>query len=476
MLLHLTSLPDAPDLGPAASAFADFLADAACTIWQMLPVGPTHPEDGSPYNAVSAIAGDPELVSLAVLEAEGLLTPGASASSRAVRRTDAARRFLDGGDLDRFEQWRGRNADWLEDYVQFVALRESLGDQPWVTWPEPLRDRETVAVRTALEPLADRLAVLRVEQWFFAEQWAQLKQHAVRRGVLLFGDLPIFVSHDSADVWAHRDLFLLDDDGQPTTVTGVPPDYFAAEGQRWNNPHYDWSAMERDGFAWWRRRVAVQRERFDLVRIDHFRGFEAAWHVPMDAATAKDGWWVRSPGPEILAALIETAGRGTLVAEELGTIPPEVQALRRDFGLPGMKVLQFAFDGDPDNLYLPKNHGPDDVVYTGTHDNDTTLGWWRGLGADWRRLVGERIAAVSSAGELEDASVVWTLIQIALESPARLAVVPAQDLLGLGSEARMNTPGTDTGNWTWQARSGAFDAELAARLRAQVEAAGRAQN
>jgi 4-alpha-glucanotransferase len=280
--------------------------------------------------------------------------------------------------------------------------------------------------------------------------------------VLVFGDLPIFVSLDSADVWAARDLFQLDEDGRPTTVTGCPPDYFAADGQRWNNPHYDWTAMAADDYAWWRRRIARQRELFDLVRIDHFRGFEAAWQVPADAPTARDGWWAPGPGSAILSALVETAGPGTLVAEDLGVITPEVDALRQDFGLPGMKVLQFAFDGDPDNAYLPHRHGEQSVVYTGTHDNDTTMGWWAELDDRTRRAVR---SLFGDPGE----EMPWALIRVAFASTARLAVVPAQDLLALGSDSRMNVPGTDEGNWTWQAAPGSFDAGLAERVHALVK-------
>jgi 4-alpha-glucanotransferase len=297
-------------------------------------------------------------------------------------------------------------------------------------------------------------------------QWAELREYAASRQVLLFGDLPIFVSLDSADVWASRELFQLDEHGRPTTVTGCPPDYFAVDGQRWNNPHYDWDAMAADGFAWWRRRIARQRELFDLVRIDHFRGFEAAWHVPFEAATAREGRWVPGPGAEVLAALVDTAGPGTLVAEDLGVITPEVEQLRTRFGLPGMKILQFAFDGDPDNPYLPERHGEQSVVYTGTHDNDTTIGWWQGLDEPSRARVRSFLAD-------PDEPMPWGLVRLALESSARLAVIPAQDLLALGSESRMNTPGTDTGNWRWQAPAGAFDGELVARLRALVTAAGR---
>jgi 4-alpha-glucanotransferase len=277
--------------------------------------------------------------------------------------------------------------------------------------------------------------------------------------VLVFGDLPIFVSHDSADVWSSREMFQLDAQGQPITVTGVPPDYFAADGQRWNNPHYDWERMAQDGYAWWRARIARQRELFDLVRIDHFRGFEAAWHVPMAAPTAKDGYWVPSPGHEVLGALVETAGPGTLVAEDLGVITPAVEALRTEFGLPGMKVLQFAFDGSEDNPYLPARHGVQSVVYTGTHDNDTTLGWWGSIDEATRATVRAHLPE-------PDEEMPWALVHLAMTSTARLVVVPAQDLLGLGAEARMNTPGTDVGNWDWRSEEGAFTPALASRVRA----------
>jgi 4-alpha-glucanotransferase len=307
---------------------------------------------------------------------------------------------------------------------------------------------------------------LRFEQWVFARQWARLREYAASRGVLLFGDLPIFVSLDSADVWASRELFQLDEEGRPITVTGCPPDYFAADGQLWNNPHYDWEAMAADGFAWWRRRIARQRDLFDLVRIDHFRGFEAAWHVPAGAPNARDGWWVPGPADEILAALVDAAGPGRLVAEDLGLITPEVEALRDRFRLPGMKILQFAFDGSADNPYLPGHHGELSVVYTGTHDNDTTVGWWHDLDEPTRDLV--RASLLDP-----DEPMPWALVRLALASTARLAVVPAQDVLELDSRARMNTPGTATGNWAWQAPAGAFDAGLAARVRTAVSASGR---
>lgn len=449
VLLHVTSLPSG-DLGADAHAFVDFLADAGFTVWQVLPLVPVHEDEGSPYNSLSAMAGNPLLISDDLRREHGL---GSLAELSVEQRTQ-------------LDAWCEQQA-WLEEYVEFTALRELQGRTSWLEWEPGLRDRDAVRVAEALAPLADRVAELRLEQWVFDEQWRALTTYAANRGVLLFGDLPIFVAPDSADVWAARELFQLDAQGRPTTVTGVPPDYFAVDGQRWNNPHYDWDAMAADGFAWWRRRIARQRELFDLVRIDHFRGFEAAWHVPVEAPTAKDGHWVTGPGRAVLEALVETAGPGTLVAEDLGVITPEVDSLRLAFGLPGMKVLQFAFDGDAQNPYLPPLHGEQSVVYTGTHDNDTTLGWWESVDEATRERT--RAHLLDPAEPMP-----WALIRLAMDSTSRLAVVPAQDLLGLGAGSRMNTPGVRDGNWGWRAPEGSFTADLATRLRELTDSTGRA--
>jgi 4-alpha-glucanotransferase len=434
VLLHVSSLPGGR-LGPAAYAFVDRLAASGATVWQVLPLVPPD-EEGSPYRALSAMAGHPGLLDPA--------QPAPTASEPAYR------------------EWCEREAGWLEPYVEYLALRTLLGGTAWPEWAPALRDREPGRVREVLASADELTEGLRAEQWLFADQWGRLRAYAADRGVLLYGDLPIFVAHDSADVWADRHLFELDGEGRPTTVTGVPPDYFAADGQRWNNPHYDWSAMAADGYAWWRRRIIRQRDLFDLVRIDHFRGFEAAWHVPIDAPTAKDGWWAPGPGLDLLRPLVDAAGPGSLVAEDLGVITPAVEALRVAAGLPGMKVLQFAFDGNPGNPHLPAHHGEHSVVYTGTHDNDTTLGWWQSLDAGTRQLVQAELSD-------PDEPMPWALVRLALSSVARLAVVPMQDLLALGSEARMNTPGVSDGNWTWQAAPGLFDHALTARVRDLVE-------
>jgi 4-alpha-glucanotransferase len=451
VLLHVTSLPGAStsstagDLGDESYRFVDFLAESGCSVWQVLPLVPTHEGDDSPYNAPSAMAGNPQLISREHQVAQGLELPGS------LRKKQRAA----------FASWCSEQSGWLEPYVEFTALRELHDHASWQTWSPGLRDRDPDAVKVALTPIADRVQEIRFEQWVFAVQWSRLREYAASKGVLIFGDIPIFVSLDSADVWAFRELFELDEVGRPITVAGCPPDYFAEDGQHWGNPHYDWEAMAADGFAWWRRRIARQRELFDLVRIDHFRGLEAAWHIPAAAATAREGAWVAAPGVEILTALVKAAGPGTLVAEDLGVITPEVEELRTRFDLPGMKVMQFAFDGGADNPYLPERHGTQSVVYTGTHDNDTTLGWWQELDEVARARVRSHLLD-------PDEAMPWALIRLTLASTARLAVVPAQDLLGLDSGGRMNTPGTDEGNWSWRAPAGAFDHDLAARVRALV--------
>ncbi len=343
-----------------------------------------------------------------------------------------------------------------------MALRDLLDHAKWPTWEPGLRDRDARRVAAVLAPHQDALEALRFEQWVFAEQWRELKEYAASRGVLLFGDLPIFVSHDSADVWAARELFQLDAEGQPTTVTGVPPDYFAADGQRWNNPHYDWDRMAEDGYAWWRLRIARQRELFDLVRIDHFRGFEAAWHVPVEAETAREGYWVQTPGREVLSALVETAGPGTLVAEDLGVITPEVEQLRTEFALPG-------HEGAPVRLRRLTRTTRTCRSGTGSRASSTraptttTRRSGGGRGSTSRRGSGSSTSFRMPMSRCRGRWSGWPW-----RRPRGCAVVPAQDLLELGSEARMNTPGTDAGNWSWRAAPGSFDAVLAARVRGLV--------
>lgn len=412
ILLHPTSLPS----GTLADAerWLDWLHGAGVGVWQMLPLG--LPLIGlSPYQCASAFAAN-----VALFE------------------SDAAE-----PDEADFAAWCARQAHWLDDFARFVVVKSMHGGAPWPDWPAPLRDREPAALAGLDRASAAALRAARLAQYRAARRWRAIRAAAAARGIALFGDMPIFVAHDSADVWARRDLFLLDAAGHPTVVAGVPPDYFSETGQRWGNPHYDWAAMQADGFAWWRRRLAAHFEWFDLVRIDHFRGLAAAWSIPADEPTAIHGEWQPAPGAALLQAIVDDLGDLPLVAEDLGVITPDVVALRQRFGLPGMAVLQFAFDAHADNPHKPENVTPNTVYYTGTHDNDTTVGWWAALPEETRQ------AALRQLGATE-AAMPGAMIDTVLASRAALAVLPMQDVLGLGSAARMNTPGTEAGNWAWR--------------------------
>ncbi|MFO1399601.1 MAG: 4-alpha-glucanotransferase [Steroidobacteraceae bacterium] len=431
VLLHPTALAgEHGALGAAARATIDWLAAAGYSVWQVLPLGPTG-ADGSPYWARSDHAGNPALIDW----------------------REAPDPQAEGDDYGRF---RAHAAPWLEDYALFEALAESHGGAAWWDWPAGERDREPGALAAARAALGARIEQRRREQWIFERQWNALRSHARERGVLLFGDLPIYVAPDSAATWADRAQFQLDERGRPSALAGVPPDYFSADGQLWGNPLYDWEQARRDGFAFWRARVARQLERFDLVRVDHFRGLAAHWAVPAGAASAREGRWVPTPGPELLAALRGGAGTLPLVAEDLGLITPDVEALRRDFDLPGMRVLQFGFDGSSGNPHLPHNYVRHTVAYTGTHDNDTTLGWYRSLDAATAARVDDYLGC-------RPADLPLALVRAVLASVAALAIVPVADVLGLGSEARFNTPGTVGGNWRWRMAPGALAPELAQR-------------
>jgi len=437
VLLHLSALgPGA--LGEPAHRFVDWLASAGFSVWQILPVGPTG-ADGSPYWVSSDCAGHDAFVDPSRLPAPH----GA-----------------------RWDAFLAASADWLDDYALYAVLRAQQGGAPWQGWPAGLRERDSLALRRARESHEAAIQSIRRTQFAFHEQWRALRAHAHGRGVRLFGDVPIYVAPDSVETWAHREQFRLDAAGRATLVAGVPPDYFAADGQLWGNPLYDWARMARDGFAHWRRRMRHQLERFDLVRIDHFRGLEAHWAVPAGAATAREGAWLPTPGDALLKALAQDAPDLPVVAEDLGEITPEVDALRRRFALPGMHVLQFAFDGNPDNPHLPHRHAPDGVVYTGTHDNDTLRGWLGGLDADALQRVEFYLRAPLS-------EVPTALHRAALGSVARLAMLPMQDLLELGSEARFNTPGTTAGNWSWQLPARALDSGLASWFARLNEVFGR---
>lgn len=452
VLLHPSSLPShhpgrCGDIGSEAHRFLAFLAAAGFSVWQMLPIGPTH-GDGSPYQSLSVHAGNSELISLNDLYERGLLQLDESYLPRADALRAAAQRFAqrihtDAALAQRYSSFCADNAAWLEDYALFVAAREARNQCAWFDWEIPLRDRaaDALALERAREAL--RIAAVQFEQFIFFEQWRSLREEAQHLGIALFGDLPIFVAHDSADVWAQPQLFQLDGNGQPLAVAGVPPDYFSATGQRWGNPLYAWERMAENNFAWWRSRIASQLRYFDILRIDHFRGFEAYWEIPANCPTAMDGRWVPAPGQALLHALFAEFPELPLVAENLGTITPEVEALRAEFALPGMLILQFAFDSGAGNPYLPHRHTASEVVYTGTHDNDTTLGWYRQLDAGLRARVDDYLGF---PGE----PMPRPLIRAAFASVAALAMIPMQDLLELDSAHRMNVPGTIEGNWRWQ--------------------------
>jgi 4-alpha-glucanotransferase len=477
VLLHPTSLPgDAcnGELGADAYRFVDLLVDCGIGLWQTLPLGPTH-DDLSPYQCLSVHAGDVRLISLQSLVEQGWLQDADSASRdpNAERKRlliaahDGFRNQASAEDREALERFTAEHAAWLDDFALYLALRAEHDGHAWFRWPQPLRDRNEAALRRARERLAEPIAQIRFEQFLFYRHWTQLRRYANERGVLLFGDIPIFVAHDSADVWARREWFSVDAQGGCEVVAGVPPDYFSATGQRWGNPHYRWDALERDGYGWWLDRIRSQMEMFDLVRIDHFRGFEAYWEIDASAETAVNGRWVTGPGDRFFEAVAAEFGSLPLVAEDLGLITQEVTELRQRFNLPGMKILQFAFDGSPNNPYLPHQHETLSVVYTGTHDNNTSLGWYQELGDEERERLHHYL------GDSPEA-MPWLLVRTALASVARLAVIPMQDVLGLDGSHRMNVPGVTEGNWRWRFAWDQVRPEHLERLREWVHLYGRA--
>lgn len=463
ILLHPTSLPGPygiGDFGDAAFHFIDFLATAGQTVWQVLPLGPTGYGD-SPYSAFSAFAGNPLLISPLQLVAIGdLSAEEITCTPRPEGQTDygfaaefkgrllplAAQRFSAQGSSARhaaFAEYCAAEASWLEDYALFRALRADLLHRHWRQWPNGLRDRDPSVLAEARLRLADALHAERYAQFAFHEQWSALKAYATDRNIRILGDIPIFVADDSADVWAHRQLFQLDAQGAPLRVAGVPPDYFSASGQRWGNPLYDWDRMQADGFNWWIARLRRNLALYDAIRIDHFRGFEASWSIPADEPTAINGHWEKVPGVELFQATSALLGKLPVIAEDLGVITPEVEALRDRFGFPGMKILQFAFGDAAENPYLPHNYVRDCVVYTGTHDNDTTVGWWNQL------TKAERSAVACYLGH-EPENPAQALMRLAAASVAELCIFPLQDALSLDHEARFNLPGDPHGNWRWR--------------------------
>jgi 4-alpha-glucanotransferase len=484
ILLHPTSLPGRfgiGDLGPAAGEFLDALAATGQRWWQMLPLGPTG-YGNSPYQSHSSFAGNRLLISPELLVEDGLLTtsdlddyprlPDDHVEFEAVGEAKDRLIELAAGRVSasapEFRAFRASHADWLDDYALFMALKRAHHHRAWNAWEPDLAARRPGALAEARERRAREVHLFEVEQFLFDRQWRRLRGRARERGISLIGDVPIFVAQDSADVWARPDLFELDEVGRPTVVAGVPPDYFAEDGQLWGNPLYRWEAHARAGFAWWIARLKGTTARVDLVRLDHFRGFEAYWEVPASSPTAATGRWVAGPGDAFLEAVRAGLGGLPLIAEDLGEITPAVEALRDRFNLPGMRVLQFGFGDDPgSDIYLPYRYIPHCVAYTGTHDNDTAVGWFHGAGLETTQspeaIAAERAFVRRYLGT--DASAIhWDLIRLVFGSVADTAIIPMQDLLGLGSSARMNTPGHPLGNWRWRMAPGAFGQTVRHRL------------
>ena len=486
ILLHPISLPSRGgigDLGPAAYQFIDFLAEAKQGLWQVLPLNP--PANGnSPYSSTSAFAGNPQLISLEQLAEHGWLDAGEVAALpvggshidyEQVNRDKfpllwrAARNFsvnASGGDREKFDRFCAENSWWLEDYVCFDALRLRHGAN-WSQWPRELGRHEQGALDRVRLDLAEELSSRRVVQFFFWEQWHSLRQYCAQKAIKVVGDIAIFVDYDSADVWAHRDLFRLrEDDLQPYVVSGVPPDYFSATGQRWGNPLYEWDAIRATGYQWWLQRLRWAAQTCEFIRLDHFRGFAQFWEIPASEPTAMHGHWVDGPGDELFNRIKEDLGGLPFFAEDLGFITPDVVALRDRHSIPGVAVLQFAFGDKGAHAYLPHRVGENRVIYSGTHDNDTSLGWWNVLDDK------ERAAVRALIGKCEDGPN-WGLIRLAQGSPAAFSIVPLQDVLGLGSEARLNTPSTTVGNYHWRYEPSMLTPDLASKLAALAEVTDR---
>ena len=439
VLLHPSSLPSGR-VGEDALRWIDWLADSGFSVWQMLPLGV--PLAGvSPYQCASAFALNPQLF-------PEDLPP--------VRKTNRA-----------FRQWYATHAGWVDDYALFMVIKQRHECLPWFEWPEPLRRHDAAALADFRQQNEKAIDKQIRQQYQLYLHWQTLRSYARERGLILFGDMPLFVAHDSADVWSHPECFLLDEKGQPTLVAGVPPDYFSVTGQRWGNPQYDWNQLQQEGFSWWQDRLRYNFECFDWMRLDHFRGLAASWMIPVDSTTAVDGYWQTVPGEALLAAIEAQLGHVKLVAEDLGVITPDVNALRNKFDLPGMSVLQFAFDAYADNPHKPQNVMEDRVFYTGTHDNNTSMGWFDSLDMATQAVV------LAVLGVRNRVDVVPAMIATVLSSRARLAMIPMQDLLQLGSEARMNTPGTVDGNWRWRFDWAQVPDTLSVEMRKKLNETGR---
>jgi 4-alpha-glucanotransferase len=489
VLLHPTSLPGrfgVGDLGHESYKFIDFLTDSKQQLWQVLPLGPTG-FGNSPYMCYSAMAGNPLLISPERLRDEGLLTqddlarvqafpvetvefePVQQAKVGLLRKAcEAFKRDASTAQRQSFQAFCTAKASWLDDYALFMSLKEAFNGASWYTWTAEIAHRDLAVLQQWQMKLASEIDYHKFLQFEFFRQWSALRHYANQKGIQIIGDIPIYVAHDSADVWAHPENYCLDADGEPDFVAGVPPDYFSATGQLWGNPVYNWDYLQQTGFQWWVERFESLLDYVDWIRIDHFRGFESYWAVPKAEETAINGEWMEAPGTAFFEQLKQKLGKLPILAEDLGVITPEVEALRDRFEFPGMKILQFAFGSGPGNPYLPFNYPRNCLVYTGTHDNNTTVGWFHQLSPDEQTSVLQYLGCTSPEG------IHWDLIRLALSSVADLAIIPLQDILGLGETARMNFPGKAEGNWHWRYRPDALTQSIRSRLTLLTEIFGRA--
>jgi 4-alpha-glucanotransferase len=495
ILLHPTSLPNNQGIGTIgkeAKDFLDFCCQAGARLWQVCPLGPTGYGD-SPYQCFSSVAGNPMLVDLEDLVKRGFLHGTDLAPLAALPRDrvdfgslipkkwDLLRKAYNAYKLQssgstrdgainaaRFDVYCRDNKTWLPDFALFMALKGHFGGASWNTWPLDIRNREPVALSTYQAQLDEEIRFNMFVQWIFASQWNDLHAYAKDRGIHILGDMPIFVAIDSSDVWTRRDLFQLDEVGNPLAVAGVPPDYFSPTGQLWGNPLYNWDAMHAENYQWWIDTIAQKLAMYDYLRIDHFRGFAAYWSVPFGDLTAINGKWIKAPGKELFRAVMGAIGSAPIIAEDLGLITPDVGELMEHFGFPGMKVLQFAFDSSEDNDHVPHNYKPHSLVYTGTHDNDTVKGWYYGAKED-DKVHTRKYLSISGS----DRDIHWEFIRAAMSTVCNIAVIPVQDVLGCGREARMNLPGSMGGNWTWRYEQGELKTSMANRFRGLAKLYGR---
>ena len=475
--MHISSLP-AGNFGENAYKFVDFLAAIGASIWQTLPLNMPH-DDGSPYQCLSAHAGRLAFISLDGLVSQGLLAKddflptddGVQPNRHALFNKSYINYKLQKNQSlqKQFVTFCRQNAAWLNDFALFLVLRKKFNKTAWNIWPKAYKNKQPAQMAKVKLRYATEIAVIKFTQFLFFSQWQALKAYANKNGVAMFGDIPIFVAYDSADVWANSHLFKLDKNKNMQVVAGVPPDYFSATGQRWGNPHYNWQVMQYDGFNWWLERMRTQQHMFDLLRIDHFRGLQAAWEIPAMADTAINGTWVLAPGEELLDAITKRFPNMQLIAEDLGIITAEVDALRAQFHLPSMKILQFAFGGDDSNPYLPHNIEANSIAYTGTHDNDTTLGWYQQLDEATKNHLHKVLHNAQPEMPL-------ALIELVMASNANIAIIPMQDILGLDAEHRMNTPGTIEKNWAWRFDWSQLKPEHIAKIRQTIQTSQRAHN